>query len=138
MRQCSSRNTWDINFEQEALRHLRALSLVRLEKSRSSTSLLEVEGVQSGIAVSYPPGACKEILQDEAMIPIMWKFQRFREGASDRYKIIATRFRRAVEHPSTPRGRVTPESEKDGSIQLDALFAHVAAQVCPEGESQLQ
>lgn len=132
MRQCLSRRAWDINFEQEALLRLRGLTLVRLEENREGTTLLQVEGVQSGIAISYPPEACSELSQDEAMIPIMCRFQRFREGASDRYKIVATRFRRAVEHPSSPRGSTTPESGKDGLTQLDALFAHVTAQVCPE------
>ena len=28
-----------------------------------------------------------------AVVPIMWQFRRCREGASDRYKIVATRFR---------------------------------------------
>lgn len=136
MRQSADNPARDIGFEKEALLRLGGLALVRLEKGATEkvgSISLEVEGVQSGIVVQYPPEACSTLLQDETMVPIMWRFHRYREGASDRHRMIATRFRRAAEY-SVSRSPTSPESKKYSSsvMQPDALFAYVASQVNPK------
>ena len=85
----------DIVFEQEVVSHLGGLGLVRLEKSADQgyTGFAEVEGLHGRTTVRYSPEMSNALMTECAVVPIMWQFRRCREGASDRYKIVATRFR---------------------------------------------
>lgn len=132
-REASRHAIWDVSFEHEAILRLGGLALVRLEdyKSARDTSItLQVEDIQGGMVVSYPPSTSKMLLNEEKMIPVMWKFCRCKEEASDRYRLIATRFRRMAECTSSD-GWITPPSGTQ-SMQPEALFADVASRLQPQ------
>ncbi|KAK5675053.1 hypothetical protein LTS10_012126 [Elasticomyces elasticus] len=85
----------DITFEQEAASRLGGLGLVRLDplKDRASDGCPEVETEQGRTTTICSPELSYALLQESVLTPIMWEFRRVREGPSDRYRPMATRFR---------------------------------------------
>ncbi|KAK4909467.1 hypothetical protein LTR49_021746 [Elasticomyces elasticus] len=85
----------DITFEQEAASWLGGLGLVRLDtlKERASDGCPEVEIEQGLTTTIFSPELSYALLQEGVLTPIMWEFRRVREGPSDRYRPMATRFR---------------------------------------------
>ncbi|KAK4905357.1 hypothetical protein LTR49_025342 [Elasticomyces elasticus] len=85
----------DITFEQEAASRLGGLGLVRRDplKDRASDGCPEVEIEQGRTTTICSPELSYALLQEGVLTPIMWEFRRVREGPSDRYRPMATRFR---------------------------------------------
>lgn len=86
----------DLDFEHRAVAYLGELALERLSypiQGISDTVIYEVEGTQGRARVLYPQEISECLTRSGNAVPILWQFRRFREGASDRYRITPTRFR---------------------------------------------
>jgi len=103
----------DLTFERQALLQLCDLILVRLDSlaARESHGYPEVECLQGRTIVLCPHEISKALIAEKDLTLIMWEFRRSREGSSDRYKIVPTRFRLQNSGPASKQAVNPPFRE---------------------------
>ncbi|KYG42577.1 hypothetical protein M433DRAFT_157712 [Acidomyces richmondensis BFW] len=134
----------DLTFERQALLQLCDLILVRLDSlaARESHGNPEVECLQGRTIVLYPLEISKALIAEKDLVPIMWEFRRSREGASDRYKIVPTRFRLQDSRPafeqevnrSFPECSPTEANPVQPPAQASLLTSHLK---CPLNKTEI-